>query len=185
MRKAILTIATLLLFCTACQKKVEYPIEPRITYDGFTYLFYEDGTFTGEGILRFSYTDGDGDLGLDESDSNYPFGPTDPNYYNLIIDYKTLIDGQFVSTPLLSIHTPTSPDDTILFDTVTFSARFKRLRDNEEPKAISGSMEYTLPIQNPFSPDDTIQFAVHILDRALHQSNTIETDAIFTNPILK
>ena len=44
-------------------------------------------------------------------------------------------------------------------------------------------MDYRLVVQNPFSPNDTVKFEIRILDRALHVSNTIQTDAIITNPI--
>ena len=173
----------MLLMAVACQKPVEYPIEPKIAYQGFAYLFDADSTFTGEGILAFSYTDGDGDLGLDDGDTLPPFGPNDAHYYNMVVDYLKCVNGEFVKTPLLSPHVPTSPSDTLVqFDTVTFNARFRRLRDSEEPKAISGTMEYTLMVQNPLSPDDTIKFEIHILDRALHESNVIQTDPICTNP---
>ena len=81
---------------------------------------------------------------------------------------------------------PTSPADTlVLYDTVTFNARFKRLRDSEEPKAISGTMEYKLTVQNPFSPNDTVKFEIRILDRALHESSVIQTEPILTNPTMK
>ena len=170
----------------SCQKKVEYPIEPRIAYEGFTYLFNPDSTFSGEGVIAFSYTDGDGDLGLDDGDTLYPFGFHDPHYYNMEVDYLKSVNGVFVKTPLLSPHVPTNPADTlVLYDTVTFNARFKRLRDIEEPRAISGTMEYKLTVQNPFSPNDTVKFEIRILDRALHESNTIQTDPIITNPMLK
>ena len=180
-------IGVLLLALTvcSCQKPVEYPIEPKIAYEGFTYLMNADSTFSGEGIVSFSYTDGDGDLGLDDSDTLPPFGFHDAHYYNMVIDYLKCVNGEFVKIPLLSPHVPTSPADTlVLYDTVTFNARFKRLRDSEEPRAISGTMEYKLTVQNPFSPNDTVKFEIHILDRALHESNVIQTEAIYTNPIL-
>ena len=184
-KRTLITLCSLLLVVCACQKQVEYPIEPKITYQGFTYLMNPDSTFSGEGIISFSYTDGDGDLGLDDSDTLPPFGFHDTYYYNMVVDYLKSGNGVFVKTPLLSPHVPTSPDDTlVLFDTVTFNARFKRLRDSEEPKAISGSMDYKLTVQNPFSPNDTVKFEIRILDRALHESNVIQTDPIFTNPIL-
>ena len=163
----------------ACQKPVEYPIEPKIAYEGFTYLFNADSTFSGEGVISFSYTDGDGDLGLDDSDTLSPFGFNDAHYYNMVVDYLKCVNGEFVKTPLLSWNVQTQT-----YDTVTFNARFKRLRDSEEPKAISGKMDYTLTVQNPFSPNDTVKFEIHILDRALHESNTIQTEAIITNPML-
>ena len=184
-KRTLITLCSLMLVVCACQKQVEYPIEPKITYEGFTYLMNPDSTFSGEGIISFSYTDGDGDLGLDESDTLPPFGFHDTYYYNMVVDYLKSENGVFVKTPLLSPHVPTSPDDTlVLYDTVTFNARFKRLRDSEEPKAISGSMDYKLTVQNPFSPNDTVKFEIRILDRALHESNVIQTDPIFTNPIL-
>ena len=180
--KYLIGLLFMALTMLACQKPVEYPIEPKIAYEGFTYLFNPDSTFSGEGIISFTYTDGDGDLGLDDSDTLPPFGFHDPYYYNLVVDYLKLENGTFVKTPLLSPHVPTNPADTlVLFDTVTFNARFKRLRETEDPKAISGTMDYKMTVQNPFSPDDTIKFEIHILDRALHESNVIQTDPIFTS----
>ena len=179
-KRNLIGLLFLALAVLSCQKPVEYPIEPKIVYDGFTYLFNPDSTFSGEGIISFSYTDGDGDLGLDDGDTLPPFGFHDAHYYNMLVDYLKCVNGEFVKTPLLSWNVQTQS-----YDTVTFNARFKRLRDAEDPKAISGTMEYTLPVQNPFSPNDTVKFEIRILDRALHESNVIQTDPIFTNPMLK
>ena len=178
--RTLIGIVFLALVAVSCQKPVEYPVEPKIAYEGFTYLFNPDSTFSGEGVISFSYTDGDGDLGLDDADTLSPFGFNDAHYYNMLIDYLKCVNGEFVKTPLLSWNAQTQS-----YDTVTFNARFKRLRDSEEPKAISGTMDYTLPVQNPFSPNDTVKFEIRILDRALHESNVIQTDPIFTNPSLK
>ena len=184
--RTIIGLLLLALAVCSCQKPVEYPIEPKIEYQGFTYLINADSTFSGEGIIAFSYTDGDGDLGLDDSDTLPPFGFHDTHYYNMVIDYLKCVNGEFVKMPLLSPHVPTGPADTlVLYDTVTFNARFKRLRDSDEPKAISGTMEYKLTVQNPFSPTDTVKFEIRILDRALHVSNTIQTEPIYTNPIIR
>ena len=184
--RTLITLFFLVLGVCACQKPVEYPIEPKIAYEGFTYLLDADSTFSGEGVISFSFTDGDGDLGLDDNDTLPPFGFHDAYYFNMVVDYLKSENGVFVKTPLLSPHVPTSPDDTlVLYDTVTFNARFKRLRDSEEPKAISGTMDYKLTVQNPFSPNDTVKFEIRILDRALHESNVIQTDPIITNPMLK
>lgn len=184
-KRYLIGLLFLALAVVSCQKPVEYPIEPKIVYEGFTYLFNSDSTFSGEGVISFSYTDGDGDLGLDDADTLPPFGFHDAHYYNMVVDYLKSVNGVFVRTPLLSPHVPTSPADTlVLYDTVTFNARFKRLRDSEEPRAISGTMDYKLMVQNPFSPNDTVKFEIRILDRALHESNVIQTDPIYTNPML-
>ena len=113
----IIGLLLLALAVLSCQKSVEYPIEPKITYEGFTYLFNADSTFSGEGIISFSYTDGDGDLGLNDEDTLPPFGFHDTHYYNMVIDYLKSVNGVFVKTPLLSPHVPTNPADTlVLYD---------------------------------------------------------------------
>ena len=165
------------MLAASCQKPLDYPVEPQIAYQGLAYVFNADGTFSGECVVSFAYTDGDGDLGLDAADTLPPFGLHDPHYYNMVIDYLKCVNGEFVKTPLLSWNPQTQQ-----FDTVSFSARFHRLRDSEEPKAISGTMDYQLIVQNPLSPTDTVKFEIRILDRALHESNVIQTEAIITNP---
>lgn len=172
MKKALLILLGLLTLA-ACQEKMDYPIEPKITYEGLTYLMNADSTLTGEIVLSFSYTDGDGDLGLDDNDTVYPFGINDPHYYNLIVDYMKWDGTAFVVTPLLSWNQQTQS-----YDTVSFNARFKRLVFDDEMAAISGVFDYTMMVYNPLSPNDTIKFRMHIMDRALHQSNVIETEAI-------
>ena len=174
-KRYLIGLLLLALAVSACQKPVEYPIEPKIAYEGFTYLMNPDSTFSGEGVISFSYTDGDGDLGLDDADTLPPFGFNDAHYYNMVVDYLKCVNGEFVKTPLLSWNAQTQS-----YDTVSFNARFKRLRDSEEPKAISGTMDYKLTVQNPFSPNDTVKFEISILDRALHESNVIQTEPIFT-----
>ena len=174
-KRYLIGLLLLALAVSACQKPVEYPIEPKIAYAGFTYLMNPDSTFSGEGVISFSYTDGDGDLGLDDADTLPPFGFNDAHYYNMVVDYLKCDNGEFVKTPLLSWNAQTQS-----YDTVSFNARFKRLRDSEEPKAISGTMDYKLTVQNPFSPNDTVKFEIRILDRALHESNVIQTEPIFT-----
>ncbi len=160
MKKTLLLLFLPFMFLVACQEKVEYPIEPKISYEGITYLIDADSTLTGEVVLSIGYTDGDGDLGLDDADTLYPFGPNDPHYYNLIIDYLRWDGTHFVT------------------DTINFNVRFKRLLFNNEVKAISGTIDNTIMLLNPFAPDDTVKLKAHIIDRALHESNTIETDPI-------
>ena len=172
-QKNILFALFALVALSACQEKVAYPIEPRITYDGFGYVMNADSTLTGEGVLFIGYTDGDGDLGLDDADTIYPFGPNDPHYYNILIDYLKWDGSDFVETPLLSWN-----QQNQTYDTISFNARFKRLVFNDEEKAISGTIEYKMTLLNPLSPNDRFKLRAHIIDRALHESNTIETEVI-------
>ena len=129
---------------------------------------------TGEVVISIGYTDGDGDLGLDDTDTIYPFGQNDPHYYNLIVDYMKWDGSTFVETPLLSWN-----QQSLCYDTVSFNARFKRLVFDDEEAAISGVFDYTMMVYNPLSPNDTIKFRIHLVDRALHESNVIETEEIY------
>ena len=174
-KRNYLGLLFLALVVCACQKPVEYPVEPKIAYEGFTYLMNPDSTFSGEGVISLSFTDGDGDLGLDDADTLPPFGFNDAHYYNMLVDYMKCVNGEFVKTPLLNWNAQTQS-----YDTMSFNTRFKRVRDSEEPKAISGTIDYTLMVQNPFSPNDTVKFEIRILDRALHESNVIQTEPIYT-----
>ena len=164
----------LLIVLTSCQEKPDFPVEPKITYEGLAYVMNTDSTLTGDVVLSIGYTDGDGDLGLDDADITYPFGPNDPYYYNLIIDYMKWNGTDFVKTPLLSWNQQTQN-----YDTVSFNARFKRLVANDEEAAIFGIIDYKLTAFNPLSPNDTIKFSIKLIDRALHESNAIETEMIY------
>ena len=164
--KKLKTVAPLLavvLALSSCQEKLDFPIEPQITYEGFQYLMDADSTLTGEGILSIGYTDGDGDLGLDDADTTYPFGLGDPFYYNLLIDYFRWDGSQFVA------------------DTIHFNARFKRLTAGEDPQSILGTINYRMMLRNPLHPDDTVQLQIRIVDRAQHISNTVTTEPIHFN----
>ena len=176
MRKPWVILALFLIALVGCQEKMEYPIEPRISHEGLAYVIDADSTLTGEVVVSINYTDGDGDLGLDDADTLYPFGPNDPHYYNLIIDYLKWDGAQFVQTPLLSWNQQSQN-----YDTITFNARFKRLIFNDEEKPIKGTIDYLIPAFNPLSPNDTIKFRISIIDRALHESNAVETEAIWFN----
>ena len=98
-KRNLIGLLFLSMVMASCQKPLEYPIEPKIAFEGFTYLINEDSTFTGEGIVSFSYTDGDGDLGLGDGDTLPPFGFHDTHYYNMVVDYLKCENGVFVKTP--------------------------------------------------------------------------------------
>ncbi len=124
--------------------------------------------------LIFTFKDGDGDLGLTQSDTFPPYNAVlDPNnnnkslnpyYNNLYIDYLESIDGifQYVTAPFTT-------------DTLNYSFRFESLTPTGRHKAIRGDIEVQLS-PSPY-PDarDTVMYKFFIYDRALHKSNLVET----------
>ena len=113
-------------------------------------------------VVRFQ--DGDGDVGLNDADTTGVFSKDSIYYYNFFIDYYEKQNGEWV---LVELPTP-------------LHARIPRLSDNE-PESIEGEITILTFINNYFSSYDTIKLSCCLYDRALHQSNTIETPEIIVN----
>ena len=113
-------------------------------------------------VIRFQ--DGDGDIGLNDADTTGVFSKDSIYYYNFFIDYYEKQNGEWV---LVELPTP-------------LHARIPRLSDNE-PESIEGEITILTFINNYFSSYDTIKLSCCLYDRALHQSNTIETPEIIVN----
>ncbi len=158
-----------ILAVISCKRIDEYPPEPTITYLDFEKIFNETDSIYDRGILKFEFTDGDGDLGLAKSDTFFPFNPGSKYYYNLIIDYYEVRKG--VETPVwLTFFN----SETQEFDTIYLSARIPLLTPKGSNKALSGEINDTIFIYNYYSDFDTLFLKFRIVDRALHESN-IET----------
>jgi hypothetical protein len=145
----------------ACSKDIDYPIEPVIEFKDFKKIA-NDFQVDDKGILTIGFTDGDGDIGLETWDTLPPYNFASPYYYNIYIDYYEKKNGVFelVELPL------------------TNNARIPYVSADLLEKGIRGDIEIELYINNVLSPYDTVKFSVFIYDRALHQSNTIETPEI-------
>jgi len=157
----------------SCRRFEDFPDIPAIKFENFQVLMNTQTGVTERGVLIFSYTDGDGDLGLDKSDTLPPFDKDGDYYYNLLIKYYEKQNGVFIEVPVLSWN-----PDSAYFDTLTFNSRFPVLTPASGNQAIKGVFQDTLFIYNPLSDFDTIKFKVSIYDRALNQSNEIETPDI-------
>jgi len=154
---------------SSCKKYEDYPPEPSVEFIDFT-LLRDDQGIDQRGVLRFSFADGDGNIGLYDSDTLPPFD------YNLFIRYFEKQNGEFKEVFLI---TPNYINDTtIVYDTATFNGRIPILTPAGKNKAISGEIEDTLFVNNPLSAFDTIMFEVYINDRALNKSNTFRTPPI-------
>ena len=157
----------------SCKRIDEYPPEPTINFLAFEKLYNATEKVYDRGVLKFEFTDGDGDLGLRDSDTFPPFNPGSPYYYNLIIDFFEVQKG--VETPVYLTFYNASTEE---FDTVYLSARIPMLTPAGSNKAISGEVHDTLFIYNYGSEYDTLFLEFRIVDRALHESNIERTPYI-------
>lgn len=158
MRTLLIISAFVIILLGSCLKEKEFPIEPYIEFKSFTKIFNPPDTIPAGIMLSITFTDGDGDIGLYEDQTEPPYD------YNFFIDLFKLVNGQ--------------PEKIIFPDTtMTFNSRIPVVDDNAGAKPIEGVIEYTFDytLLRSFLINDTITFDVSIKDRALNRSNIIRT----------
>jgi len=152
-----LILAALVL--TGCFKEEEYPVEPFISEPTFTNM-------TDSAVVSFTFTDGDGDVGLGDDELDPPYDSSSIFYYNLYLNYyeKDDINGWQQGIDLAG-------------NPISFKYRIERIQVKGKQRGMKGTMDVALSdFQNPFSDQsDTIKFSIQLFDRALHESNIIET----------
>lgn len=140
-----------------CRKTEDFPVEPRIEYKSF-------GIFGDSASLTISFTDGDGDVGLDDYDNLPPFDTASPYYFNLFLDYFELRQGVW---------------HEVEFD-IPMRYRIPRITPTGQNKVLEGDLSVAIDPLPLFTTglSDTIRYKVHMIDRALHVSNTVESEVI-------
>ncbi len=158
--KVSLMMALLALGWVGCLKTEEFPNEPRITGSSFA-------QFADSASLTVFFTDGDGDVGLDDADDQPPFDVGSDWYFNLFVEYEELQNGEWVRPNLL----------------LPLYYRIPRLSPTGRNRSLRGEISVALkpwPIipRPPGSPDDTVRFSVHMVDRSLNVSNSETTPEV-------
>ena len=161
--KKLLVVFAIALVLGACQKREKFPVEPHIEFVSLEKIPNAAG-YDQRATLTLHFQDGDGDIGLNESDIEPPFDTSSVYYFNFFIDYYKKVNGEF---------------QKIDFEGVSFNQRIPRL-SNSVPESIEGDIHLDLDINSyDFSTrKDTIKFRCRIVDRALHESNEVETDEL-------
>ncbi len=157
MKKFIGLISVLLFF--SCLKKENYPLVPVLKYEDFIKIPELDG-IDKRGVLKMSFTDGDGNIGLGDDDVKSPYD------YNLFISFYEIRNGVVTAMKL-------DGDSG-----VNFNARIPIITPKGNNKSISGVIEDTVYINNFLSSYDTVFFEAYIVDRDLNKSNVIRTPYI-------
>jgi hypothetical protein len=145
----------------SCKKPEQYPPVPHIEYVNFLKIQDLQG-IDQKGILTFSFTDGDGDIGLAPSDTFAPYNPGSQYYYDLFVTYYEKQHGDYVAVVL----------------PMTNNLRIPVVTPTGQNKSIKGDIDVEMFVNNPTSPYDTIAYDVSIVDRALNMSNIIRTPDI-------
>lgn len=149
--KICLIVLTLTL--AGCLPDVSYPDEPVIDFISF---IVEDG---GNATLSLHFTDGDGDLGLDQTDILPPFCSSCEHHFNLKCEYDELRDGVWT-------HIELNP----LEGQVPFYYRVPRIEPSGENPALNGVIDIAMNTWSLQSEYDTLRFRITLEDRALNLS---------------
>lgn len=145
----------------SCMKTKTYPSGPVIEFKNLT-------QFKDSVRIVFSFTDGDGDIGLGENEIQAPYEAGTYFYDNVHIGYFAKVDGTWTQ--------PLSPDGI----PIEFGYRIQPIEPKGKNKALKGDVIiYVTPFFD-LTPShaDTLKFRITMVDRALHISNTVETGEI-------
>ena len=156
-------VIILALVLSSCLKAEEYPLEPIIKYESFNVM-------NDSATLVISFTDGDGDIGLNPSDTTGDYSPSNYFHHNLFVEYYEKDDA------LGWVRGKTLDGDDI-----DFLYRVPYLTPNGNNKALKGEIQVTIEptYYNPFSTQsDTIMYRITLADRSLKVSNTVESGII-------
>lgn len=141
-----------ILFSSGCKKANEYPIEPIISFKSLT-PDWDPNTGQEHATIVISFTDGDGDIGWDDSN----------------------VQDNFFVKCFMKIN-------NVWIDTASVNGTIEPLTPEGRDKSIRGDISYYMYnlIRGVNIP---IRFEVYMYDRALHRSNTITTsELILSNP---
>ncbi len=159
-------ITGLLLFAVSCQEiDPNYPDEPVIEYSGFGLYITTDAlnNKTLVGQLSFHFTDGDGNLGLQELGDTTGLHLPDTLKYNFFLQMYNLEGYEYVKVP--------ANQGGILKYRIPYL----------DKQPLSGTID--LEISYPLIVYDTIFYTFYIYDRDFNRSNTDTTDVIVLSGI--
>lgn len=123
--------------------------------------------------IVLSYSDGDGDLGLNIEDTLSPYNYPGKYFYNLWV-YVYRIDNGVASKVTIPVTPPAIPD------TINYNERILNLTPTGKSKSISGEIKLFIKA-NPYPGvnPDSMFYTFQLVDRALQTSN------IVTSPVMK
>jgi len=158
MNRFVFIISIFFLF-QACTEEQEYPIIPEIKYNSFILYqklnSYGDTILAGE--LKFTLTDGDGDIGLRTYDTLPPYD-TSKVYLKLF----EMMNSTYVEV---------QSEDTLNF-------RIPYLTPVGKSKSLKAEIIIEFEYLREPQLYDTVKYDFHIIDRAFNKSNVESTPNI-------
>lgn len=160
----LMGIAGAIAGLTSCLPDPAFPDEPSLAFVAF------EPVADGGRNLVLHFTDGDGNVGLNPSDTLTPFCADCDHHQNLKCEYEELQDGAWV-------HIPLNPDA----GQVPFYYRVHQVTPTGTSPAQDGTIEVDMGVWFLPTAFDTMRFRITLEDRDLNLSNEVVTPA-FVKP---
>lgn len=159
----IFSFVSIVFVVSSCFKREAYPIEPIISEPTVKVL-------GDSALLTFAFTDGDGDIGLTPNEIDAPYDSASYYHYNLYLDYYEKDDNN-----------GWQQGKDLAGNPIVFKYRLNPIIVKGKAVGIKGTMDvYMTTFRNPFSDQsDTIKYVIKLIDKALHESNELESDEIY------
>ncbi|GGF12949.1 hypothetical protein [Hymenobacter cavernae] len=159
------------LTVSSCITAPDYSDTPSIDFKRITKERYVTGSGTFDSVkVTISFKDGDGDLGLSNDETNSPYqekntdGTANRFYNNYFFQAQILRNGEY--------------KDTIL-NGIPYDSRYPLLNTSGRAEPLKGELTLSQEVfAGTFPTGSKVRYKVSIVDRALHESNTILTDPI-------
>lgn len=170
-------LALMGLGISSCLTEPSYSDTPEIEFKSIkkTFLNTAGGAYDTV-VVTVSFKDGDGDLGLNNDETTFPYSETDasgqPNrFYN-----------NYFFTPQIR-NTGTNQFEDLQLGSFNYNSRYPRLApaSQENRKApLKGDLSFGQRIfaSQLIPSGSVIRFKVSIVDRALNESNVVTTEPI-------
>ena len=156
--KIVLFIVLLTLFF-ACKKRESFSDIPYLEFRHYELKDSVDalGNITKLCELHIYFTDGDGDIGLFESDTIAPYD------YNLFVNYFEMYND---SLQQINVNPP-------------YHIRMPNLTPTGQNKSLKVDVKYDVNVT--YRNSDTIKFELKLFDRALNESDWVSSPLIIIN----
>ena len=156
--KIVLFIVLLTLFF-ACKKRESFSDIPYLEFRHYEIKDSVDalGNITKLCELHIYFTDGDGDIGLFESDTIAPYD------YNLFVNYFEMYND---SLQQINVNPP-------------YHIRMPNLTPTGQNKSLKVDVKYDVNVT--YRNSDTIKFELKLFDRALNESDWVSSSLIILN----
>lgn len=162
----IFLLFTVILFAfNSCRKESSFSEIPALVFKEYK-IFGNDSLH-----LIFSFTDGDGDLGITEGDTFPPFNPAAFSYNNLFLYYQSMNADSTFNYFIQSL--PNNQTDSL-----KWRFRYRNITPTGQRKVLEGDITATLKSPFRITIHENYRYEIFMFDRALRKSNIIYSPLI-------